>query len=134
MNSEIYGHPTTAPWGFAFVKSRDWYMPPISQLPCHPTQLYEAFFYILTSCICLWMYWKRKDYKYQGLIFGVFMIGIFLSRFFVEFFKNIQEPFEINLIHSTGLNMGQWLSIPFIIVGIWFAFKGLQARRKEAKV
>jgi prolipoprotein diacylglyceryl transferase len=128
MNSEIYGHPTSVSWAFLFEKSREWHLPPINGLPCHPTQLYEAFFYILTGFICLWMYWKRKDYKYEGLIFGVFLIGIFLSRFFVEFFKNVQEPFEIGLVHSTGLNMGQWLSVPFIIAGIWFTYKGLKEK------
>jgi prolipoprotein diacylglyceryl transferase len=125
MNSEVYGHPTTLPWGFKFVRSQDWYLPPIDRLPCHPTQLYEAFFYVLTGFLCLWMYWKREDYKYPGLIFGVFLIGIFLSRFFVEFFKNVQEAFEQNLF----LDMGQLLSIPFIIAGFWFACKGLKARR-----
>ena len=124
MNSEIYGHPTTLPWGFNFVRSYEWYLPPINQLPCHPTQLYEAFFYILTGFICLWMYWKREDYKYPGLIFGVFLIGIFLSRFFIEYFKNVQESFEENMI----LNMGQLLSIPFIIAGIWLTYKGLKVK------
>jgi prolipoprotein diacylglyceryl transferase len=129
MNSEIYGHSTTASWAFRFVKSRDWYLPPVNGLPCHPTQLYEAFFYIITSLICLWMYWKREDYKYPGLIFGVFLIGIFLSRFFVEFWKNVQETFEENMF----LNMGQLLSIPFILAGLWFTYQGLQERKKALK-
>ena len=124
MNSEIYGHPTTVSWGFRFLRSPEWYKAPINAMPCHPTQLYEAFFYILTSCVCLWMYWKRKDYKYSGLIFGVFLIGIFLSRFVVEFFKNNQEAFEEGMF----LNMGQILSIPFILAGIWFMVRGLKER------
>ena len=129
MNHEIYGHATNMPWGFKFIDNLAYVhhlnASPIFTEPSHPTQLYEAFFYILTSLICLWMYWKREDYKYQGLIFGVFMIGIFLSRFFVEFFKNVQESFEENMF----LNMGQLLSIPFIIVGLWFAYKGLKERK-----
>jgi prolipoprotein diacylglyceryl transferase len=128
MNSEIYGHPTTVPWGFRFVKDPHWAMaPPLGSggLPCHPTQIYEAVCYILTALICMWMYWKRKDYKYQGLIFGVFMIGIFLSRFVIEYFKNVQKDFEEGMF----LNMGQLLSIPFIVAGIWFAYKGLKARK-----
>ena len=128
MNSEIYGHPTTLPWGFEFVRSHEWYMPSINMLPCHPTQIYEAICYVVTSFICLWMYWKKDAYKQQGLIFGVFFIGIFLSRFFVEFFKNNQEAFEEGML----LNMGQLLSIPFVLVGIWFTYKGLQERRKNA--
>ena len=134
MNHEVYGHETTVPWAFRFIEnlpawSRGYaavYSP-----PSHPTQIYEAFFYALTGFICLWMYWKRKDYKYEGLIFGVFLIGIFLSRFFVEFLKNSQEEFENGMI----LDMGQLLSIPFIVAGIWLAWKGLKERqaKKEKK-
>jgi prolipoprotein diacylglyceryltransferase len=75
------------------------------------------------------MYWKRKDYKCEGLIFGVFLIGIFLSRFFVEFLKNNQEDFENNLF----LNMGHLLSIPFIIAGIWLAWRGLKIKYASVK-
>ena len=135
MNSEIYGHPTTLPWGFKFVNDK---VNCFSGNPCydwtttavHPTQLYEAFFYILTGFICLWMYWKREDYKYQGLIFGVFLIGIFLSRFFMEFFKNVQETFEESMI----LNMGQLLSLPFIIAGIWLTYKGLKTKYSTKEI
>ena len=126
MNSEIYGHTTTVPWAFRYLRSPEWHLPPISELPCHPTQLYEAAFYILTSCICLWLYWKKRAYKYQGLIFGVFLIGIFLSRFFVEFLKNDQEDFE----KSMFLDMGQLLSIPFILAGIWFVYKAWKDKGK----
>jgi prolipoprotein diacylglyceryl transferase len=130
MNSEIYGGATTLPWGFKFVKDLgncfrdnpcyDW-----TTTAVHPTQIYEAFFYTLTGFICLWMYWKRKDYKYEGLIFGVFLLGIFLSRFFVEFLKNNQEEFENGMI----LNMGQLLSIPFVIAGFWLIWRGLKERQ-----
>jgi len=134
MNHEIYGHETTVPWAFRFIEnlpawSRGYaavYSP-----PSHPTQIYEAFLYTLTGFICLWMYWKRKDYKYEGLIFGVFLIGIFLSRFVVEYFKNVQEDFEVKMIHSIGINMGQLLSIPFILVGIWLTWRGLKARKTD---
>ena len=129
MNHEIYGHATNLPWGFRFIEnlpsSLHGYAPIYSQ-PSHPTQLYEAAFYILTALICLHLYWKNKDYKYEGLIFGVFLIGIFLSRFFVEFLKNNQESFEDKLF----LNMGQLLSIPFIVAGIWLAYRGLMEKRK----
>jgi prolipoprotein diacylglyceryl transferase len=133
MNHEVYGHPTNLPWAFRFIENLPYTRMganPVFGPPSHPTQLYEVFFYVLTSCICLWMYWKRKDYKYRGLIFGAFLIGIFLSRFFIEFFKNLQESFEENMI----LNMGQLLSIPFIIAGICFAYKGLKERRKQLSV
>jgi len=130
MNHEIYGYPTNVPWAFRFVKNfpvRN--VNPIFTPPSHPTQLYEAFFYVLTACMCLWMYWKREDHKYPGLIFGVFLIGIFLSRFFIEFYKNVQEPFEKHML----LNMGQLLSIPFIIAGMWFTYKGLKLKNSLSK-
>jgi prolipoprotein diacylglyceryl transferase len=129
MNHEIYGHETNVSWAFRFIENLPSWQhgyAPIYSPPSHPTQLYEAFFYILTACVCLWMYWKREDYKYNGLIFGVFLIGIFLSRFFVEFCKNDQEAFEEGMI----LNMGQILSIPFIIAGFWFMYKGLKEKSK----
>jgi len=136
MNHEIYGHATNLPWGFRFIENLPSWLSggydPIYSVPSHPTQLYEAACYILTGFICLHLYWKRKDYKYDGLIFGVFLIGIFLSRFVVEFFKNVQEGFENDMIHTIGLDMGQVLSIPFIIAGIWFAYKGLQKKKKAA--
>lgn len=132
MNHEIYGHPTTLPWGFRFIENLPYWEhghQAIYSLPSHPTQIYEAFFYVITSCVCLWMYWKRKDYKFQGLIFGVFLIGIFLTRFFIEFLKNNQETFEEGML----LNMGQLLSIPFVIAGFWFAYKGLKEKYKTEK-
>jgi len=134
MNHEIYGHATNLSWGFRFIENLPQWLSggyaPIYSVPSHPTQLYEAACYILTGFICLHLYWKREDYKYEGLIFGVFLIGIFLSRFVVEFFKNVQEGFENDMIHSIGLDMGQVLSIPFIIAGVWFAYKGLQKKKK----
>ncbi|MDR0768819.1 MAG: prolipoprotein diacylglyceryl transferase [Dysgonamonadaceae bacterium] len=129
MNHEIYGHETTFPWAFRFITNlQSWThgYPPVYSPPSHPTQIYEAFFYILTGFICLWMYWKRKDYKHEGLIFGAFLIGIFLSRFFIEFLKNNQEEFEERML----LNMGQLLSIPFIVAGVWLVWQGV--RRKIA--
>lgn len=128
MNHEVYGHATNLPWAFRFIENiPSWQTgyAPIYSAPSHPTQLYEAFCYILTAFACLHLYWKNHDYKYKGLIFGVFLIGIFLSRFFIEFLKNNQESFEEGMI----LNMGQLLSIPFIIAGFWFVCKGLKEKR-----
>ncbi|GHT63753.1 prolipoprotein diacylglyceryl transferase [Bacteroidia bacterium] len=132
MNHEIYGHETTVPWAFRFIENlpaRSHRYAAIYSPPSHPTQIYEAFFYMLTGFICLWMYWKRKDYKYEGLIFGIFLIGIFLSRFFVEFLKNSQEDFENGMF----LNMGQLLSIPFILAGIWLVWRGLKIKHGFTK-
>jgi len=122
-NHEVYGHPTNLPWGFRFIENlREWRLgaEPIFSAPSHPTQIYEASVYLLTFFLCLWLYFKKEAYKKEGLIFGIFMICIFASRFFIEFVKNNQEAFE----EGMTLNMGQWLSIPFVIAGgicIWRA-------------
>ena len=123
MNSEIFGFTTTMPWGFKFLSSPVWlYDDRINGAACHPTQIYEAMCYIITGLICMWLYWKKEAYKRQGLILGVFFIGIFLTRFFIEYLKFEQKDFEKTMI----LNMGQILSIPFILAGIWLIYKGLK--------
>jgi phosphatidylglycerol---prolipoprotein diacylglyceryl transferase len=118
MNHEIYGHPTDLPWGFKFILNvREWQhgADPIYSLPSHPTQIYEALCYLITFAVVSLLYWKNKTAKQkEGLIIGVFFIGIFLSRFLIEFVKEDQEAFEATMT----LNMGQWLSIPFILAGI----------------
>jgi len=108
MNSEIYGSATTLPWGFIFVRDGQ-------TEPMHPTQIYEMLYCLITFGITWWLYWKKQAYKKTGLIFGVFLIGIFGTRFLLEFIKLNQESFEAGML----LNMGQVLSIPFIIWGIW---------------
>ena len=121
MNSEIFGEATTLPWGFKFLRSQEWvawYGPekfPPDGVACHPTQIYEALCYLLLFGILLWLYYKKDmGRRRPGLMFGVGLIGIFLSRFFIEYIKNPQEEFERHM----SLMMGQWLSIPFIILGI----------------
>ncbi|MDE6485546.1 MAG: prolipoprotein diacylglyceryl transferase [Duncaniella sp.] len=113
MNSEIFGHATDLPWGFMFVRSREWHAL-YEGLACHPTQLYEAACYFALFALLMWMYWKKNAECRPGLIFGVFFIGIFLPRFLIEFIKNDQVAFESTMT----LNMGQWLSVPFILIGV----------------
>ena len=113
MNSEIFGHATTLPWGFYFVRSAEWQTQYFGQA-CHPTQIYEALCYFALFALLMWMYWKKNAEERPGLLFGVFFIGIFLPRFLIEFIKNDQTAFEAEMT----LNMGQWHSIPFIITGI----------------
>lgn len=113
MNSEIFGHATDLPWGFMFVRSAEWHAM-YEGVPCHPTQIYEALCYLALFGLLMWMYWKRNAEARPGLIFGTFLIGIFLPRFFIEFIKNDQEAFEATMT----LNMGQCLSIPFVLLGI----------------
>lgn len=111
MNSEIYGYPTSLPWGFVFVRGHEW-----PGLPCHPTQIYEALAYLALFGMLMWMYWKKNAEERPGLIFGVFLTWLFTARFFIEFVKNPQVAFE----QGMTLNMGQLLSIPFILLGIGF--------------
>ncbi|MDR1499806.1 MAG: prolipoprotein diacylglyceryl transferase [Tannerellaceae bacterium] len=130
MNHEIYGHATDKPWGFRFVENlHAWRRgaEPVFSAPSHPTQLYEAACYLLTFALCMWLYFKKEAYKKEGLIFGIFLICIFGSRFLIEFFKNIQEDFEANMI----LNMGQLLSIPFVLAGAYFAWRALNNNNKN---
>ncbi len=109
MNSEIYGHPTDLPWGFIFVRS-----PESGNIPRHPTQIYEAIGYIVTYLILIRYYNKHGRGMRQGSLFGIFLILLFGSRFIWEFFKENQVAFENNL----PLNLGQLLSIPFVLAGI----------------
>lgn len=113
MNSEIFGHQTDLPWGFMFVRSPEWHAM-YEGIACHPTQIYEALCYLALFGLLMWMYWKRNAEARPGLIFGTFLIGTFFSRFLIEFIKNDQEAFEATMT----LNMGQLLSIPFVLLGI----------------
>lgn len=107
FNSEIYGHETDLPWGFIFVRDGN-------TVPHHPTQIYESLAYFLIFVFLFVLYKRLKGVINRGLIVGWSLVLIFILRFFVEFIKNVQVDFETNMI----LNMGQILSIPFIIVGI----------------
>lgn len=118
MNSEIVGSLTDLPWGFIFLKAHGINNP---ELPRHPAQLYEAFSYLITFVVLMYMYWKRNAARRPGLIFGVFLIGIFATRFFIEFLKEDQEAFEATM----ALNMGQILSIPFVIGAIYLIYRSL---------
>lgn len=107
FNSEIYGNPTELPWGFIFVHDGN-------TVPHHPTQIYEALFYALLGVALMAIYRWRLDKIYRGTIFGIFFTFLFGFRFIVEFIKLPQEEFEKGMV----LDMGQWLSIPFIVAGI----------------
>ena len=107
MNSEIYGMQTSLPWGFIFERNHE-------TVAKHPTQIYESLSYLLTFGVLLYMYWKTKARDYQGMLLGVFFIMVFTARFLIEFIKEDQEAFEA----AMSLNMGQWLSVPFVLTGI----------------
>ena len=107
FNSEIYGHATDLPWGFIFVRDGQ-------TIAKHPTQLYEAFSYLLLGIGLVTLYLNKLDKLKTGTIFGIFLICLFGARFLIEFVKEPQEAFEQTMV----LNMGQWLSVPFILAGI----------------
>ena len=112
FNSEIYGGPTDLPWGFIFVRNGE-------TEPCHPTQIYEMLYCLIALCVVWPMYWHTEARRREGLLLGVFLEIIFISRFLLEFIKNDQEAFEAGHL----LNMGQLLSLPFIALGIFLILR-----------
>jgi prolipoprotein diacylglyceryl transferase len=136
MNHEIYGGPTDLPWGFRFIDNVGLWMrgaEPVYTEPSHPTQIYEALIYLLVFGITMYMYWKTNAKNRQGLILGVGIALIFIARFFIEFVKNVQVDSEIAMRENTGLILGQWLSIPFIIWGLWLIWRSMK-RKAELPV
>lgn len=131
MNSEIYGGPTDVPWAFRFIQNiEDWKRgaEPIYSLPSHPTQIYEALTYFCIFLIGLFLFYKTPAKTKSGFILGVSLIGIFLSRFIVEFIKNTQVDYEQAMV----LNMGQLLSLPFVVWGVWLVWSAIT--RKEGPI
>ncbi len=126
MNSEIFGYATDLPWGFKFVRSPEW-QAEFAPLACHPTQIYEALCYLALFGLMMWMYWRKNAGERPGLLFGTFLVGTFASRFFIEFIKNDQVPFEATMT----LNMGQWLSIPFVVAGIFLIIWAMTHKRQK---
>ena len=129
MNSEIYGDVTDLPWGFVFLRNGEIF-------PKHPTQLYEALAYLILGIALLMLYRYRLGRLKRGFLFGLFLTGLFGARFLIEFIKEPQVEFE----QTMTLNMGQLLSIPFVIAGIilmirsrYIAAPAMRETTKEAK-
>ncbi len=122
MNSEIYGVQTALPWGFIFERNEE-------TVAKHPTQIYEALAYILSFIFLMFLYKKTNSKNRPGLLLGVFFILIFASRFFIEFIKEDQEAFEATM----QLNMGQWLSVPFVLLGIFLVVRAVKLPEKIYK-
>ncbi len=116
MNSEIIGKASNVSWAFVFEN--------IDFIPRHPAQLYEAILYSSLFFALRYLYGNKAANYLSGTMFGWFCIGIFSIRFFIEFFKANQETFESHLI----LNMGQLLSIPFIVIGVFFLCREFRHR------
>lgn len=117
FNSEIIGLPSDLPWAVIFAK--------VDAIPRHPAQLYEAIAYI-GIFILLWIMYHKKSNLKPGLLLGVFFVTLFGARFFLEFFKENQEAFE----ESMQYNMGQLLSIPFILIGLYLALRPVPTSQK----
>jgi prolipoprotein diacylglyceryl transferase len=110
MNSEIYGKATSLPWAFIYAKD--------DLIPRHPTQIYEALAYLGIFLFLYLHYWRKKGHPKPAFLFGMFMILVFSARFLIEFLKEPQVAFE----QQMTLNMGQLLSIPFILIGLVAVF------------
>jgi phosphatidylglycerol:prolipoprotein diacylglycerol transferase len=119
MNSEIYGVETTVPWGFVFLRNHE-------VVPKHPTQIYEALAYMAIFILLYRLYWSKKGEHIQGLLVSLLFIFIFTARFFIEFLKEDQVAFEATM----KINMGQWLSIPFILLGLVLLYVSLRDKKR----
>ena len=119
FNSEIIGKPAVVPWAFIFER--------IDPVPRHPAQLYEALAYLLIFSI-LWNLFRRGGARKSGFLLGVFLMGVFSARFLIEFTKEAQEAFERNWV----LNMGQVLSIPFILAGVYLIIRSEHQKEKAS--
>ncbi len=145
FNSEIVGNTTSHPFGVRFVRdqfsARDAvtftqkssvkeayhalcsdpnYSSLLAQVPAkHPAQLYEAVCYVFVFVILYVLYWKTTVRERQGFLFGLFLILLWSVRFMVEYVKESQGGFEAYL---GQFSTGQWLSIPFILIGLYFVF------------
>lgn len=111
INSEIIGKPTNSDYGVVFTKLGE-------DFPRHPAQLYEAICYVFVFFILFYFYWKTKKSEQEGFLFGLFLVLLWTVRFFVEFVKEAQVEERA----TWALNTGQWLSIPFILIGLYFMF------------
>jgi phosphatidylglycerol---prolipoprotein diacylglyceryl transferase len=119
VNSEIVGEPSNAPWAFSFPYYWNDVLKEYDPTPRHPAQLYEALCYLAIFGLMLFLIYKKDMLKSEGKVFGWFMIVLFSARFLVEFIKIGQAERDAGLF----LNTGQWLSIPFILVGIYVVFR-----------
>lgn len=119
INSEIYGVETTMPWGFIFVRKGE-------TVAKHPTQIYEALLYLAIFFVLMFLYVKKDvAKKYPGMLIGLMFIMIYAGRIVIETLKETQVSFEENML----LNMGQWLSIPFVLLGIYLVVNSLKRNR-----
>ena len=121
FNSEIVGTPSNLPWAVVFAR--------IDNIPRHPAMLYEAAVYIVVFCALYIAYWKTKVIQFPGRVFGTTVSICFFARFVIEFVKENQVPFESGL----ALNMGQLLSIPFMLAGVYLIYASRRMLHTQAQ-
>lgn len=116
FNSEILGIPFNGKWAIVFEK--------VDQIPRHPVQLYESMAYLITFIFLLSYYSLKNKAPYAKFLSGLFLIMVFSSRFFLEYFKTGQAAYESGF----AISVGQWLSIPFVLTGIYMILSGLKRK------
>lgn len=120
VNGELWGRPSDAAWAVIF--------PTGGNVPRHPTQLYEAALEGVALFLILWgLFWFTRARFRPGLLGGVFLLGYAASRFVVEFFR-MPDPHLVEFARQSGLTMGQWLTVPMILLGLYLV---LTSRRRE---
>lgn len=143
MNHEIYGYATDQPWGFRFIGNVNQWLQgaePVFTQPVHPTAIYEGAGYLFIFASMMWLYFKQINRLYEGFMSGYFLITLFVWRFVVEYWKEPQESMTGGFIYDVmgffGINMGQLLSIPMILLGIGvlvYAYREKKPAMKPAK-
>ncbi len=116
MNSEILGNPTNVSWAFIFIKDTE-----LGDTPVHPVQLYESLCYLGIFIFMWWQYWKTNAKDKLGFLFGTFLVLLWTVRFILEYFKRSQGGLETSF--GNALTTGQLLSLPFILIGIYFVVR-----------
>lgn len=118
MNSEIWGYETTLPWGVIFERDAS-----AGPNPRHPTQLYESLSYLLIFAVSIGVYMKKKGKLHNGRLFGWWLVALFMARILLEFTKVRSVD-----LGKSFFSMGQWLSVPFVILGLTLvvlSYKGI---------
>lgn len=126
MNSEIVGTTSDVSWAFHFVNAH----PPENDGPRHPVQLYESISYLSIFILLYFSYWKTNAAKKPGFLFGLFLILVWTARFLLEYIKSSQGGFEESLGY---FSTGQWLSIPFIVLGFFYVFRPNPLKNKSSR-
>ena len=121
FNSEILGTPSNLPWAVVFAR--------VDNIPRHPAMLYEAAVYFVVFCVLYIAYWKTAIIQFPGRVFGTTLTTCFLACFLIEFVKENQVPFE----NRMPWNMGQLMSIPFILVGVYLIYASRRIPRTDGQ-